>query len=210
MPRPDWRLWLIAVALLAVTYGAFVHQQRAIGAQRVLLHQADSTHHADSVASIELTRIALAASEEAAVLRVRFRDAQARDHAVAGQREAATARLASVRDSALAVARDSAATVGALRQQIERFVGASDSAEASHAREVEALRHSLRLAASTIEADSSAIARSLVALNAATARAVAAESQARLLRRMLPSTVGGWAKLAAAGGVGYLLARGTR
>ena len=210
MPRPDWRLWLIAVALLAVTYGAFVHQQRAIGAQRVLLHQADSTHHADSVASIELTRIALAASEEAAVLRVRFRDAQARDRALAGQREAAVARLASVRDSALAVARDSAATVGALRQQIERLVGASDSAEASHAREVEALRHSLRLAASTIEADSSAMARGLVALNAATARALAAESQARLLRRMLPSTLGGWTKLAAAGGVGYLLARGTR
>ena len=202
--------YVVVAALLIVGYDGWSRAEREKGAQRVLLHQADSTHHADSVASIELTRIALAASEEAAVLRVRFRDAQARDHAVAGQREAATARLASVRDSALAVARDSAATVGALRQQIERLVGASDSAEASHAREVEALRHSLRLAASTIEADSSAIARSLVALNAATARAVAAESQARLLRRMLPSTLGGWTKLAAAGGVGYLLARGTR
>jgi len=193
--------YVVVAALLIVGYDGWSRAEREKGAQRVLLHQADSTHHADSVASIELTRIALAASEEAAVLRVRFRDAQARDHAVAGQR---------VRDSALAVARDSAATVGALRQQIERLVGASDSAEASHAREVEALRHSLRLAASTIEADSSAMARGLVALNAATARALAAESQARLLRRMLPSTAGGWTKLAAAGGVGYLLARGTR
>ena len=208
--NPKGTVYVVAAALLIVGYAGWSRAEREAGAQRVLLHHADSTHHADSVASIETTRIALAASEEAAVLRVRFRDAQARDRALAGQREAAVARLASVRDSALAVARDSAATVGALRQQIERLVEASDSAEASHAREVEALRHSLRLAASTIKADSSAIARSLVALNAATARALAAESQARLLRRMLPSTLGGWTKLAAAGGVGYLLARGTR
>ena len=208
--NPKGTVYVVVAALLIVGYSGWSRAERAKGAQRVLLHHADSTHHADSVASIEMTRIALAASEEAAVLRVRFRDAQARDRAAASEREAAAARLASVRDSALAVARDSAATVGALRQQIERFVGASDSAEASHAREVEALRHLLRLAASTIEADSSAIARGIAAVNAATARAVAAESQARLLRRMLPSTLGGWTKLAAAGGVGYLLARGTR
>jgi hypothetical protein len=209
MPRPDWRLRfsviVLVVVLVAVTSGAFVRQQRQIGAQRVLLHQADSSHHADSVASVKLTRIALAATARADLARQAFRDAEAGQRTVAEAREAAVGRLAIARDSALAVAQDSTATVVELRRQVERLVGASDSAELSHAREVEALRHSLRLAALTIEADSTAIARGLAAVNGATARAVAAETQARLLRRMLPSTVRGWAKLGAVGALGYLI-----
>ena len=193
----------VAAAAFLIALGViFVRQQRRIGAQAVLLRQANSTARTATAQSVLKTRLLQEAVQEADKLRERFRAHEAGDGALRVSREAATALLASVRDSALAVAADSGATVVALREQVERLAVAGDSAVASHAREVEALRHSLRLAVLTIEADSTAIQKGLAAVDAAVARAVAAETQAKLLRRMLPSTVGGWAKLGAVGAIG--------
>ena len=69
--------------------------------------------------------------------------------------------------------------------------------------------HAASLGALAWAVDSVTVA-GIEAVNAAVARAVAAEAQGRILRRWLPSTPKGWAKVGAVGVLAYLAGQASR
>ena len=194
------------VLVAALLWGYTLHQ-REVGALRFQLAARDSVHRVDSIASVVAVERARQSDSAASSLRAVFRAEQARDRAVRAATDSAVRRLASMRDSALALAADSGATAAQLQTVVRQLVQASDSAEAAHSAERALTLRELAAAQATIIQDSLALAHSTDAINAMTKRAVDSEEQVRILKRLRPSGVGGWAKGAAAVGVGYLAGR---
>lgn len=185
-----WWLSVAGILAVAVLAGGYTMHEREVGALRERLKVATLQHTADSLLSVQTAAVAVLATRKADSLRAIFRREQAHDAVVSAAVDSTVKHLATVRDSALVVARDSAATTGQLRSELVRVVSASDSAEVAHQAEREALRAQLRRANQVIITDSTAIARGIVATNAALARATSSEREVAIMKKALPSGTG--------------------
>lgn len=176
--------------------------EKAVAAYQ--LHAADSTHHADSVTSVrKLDSLARANLRLDSMARA----ADARSARYAAARTATdTARvhLASARDSLAAVLADSQATIDALRASGQRMIQASDSAERSHLLERQAADSALHAATMAYRfAVDSVQKRATDAVNAATKRAIDAEAEVKIAKRLIPNSAVGWLKLAGTAAVAF-------
>lgn len=199
--------YAVPLALVAGGIATYAHQQREIGRQDVLLHAADSAAKVDKPVSIKAQQVAITATQIADSMKLAFVAERRKDAVVARKVDSTIAVLRMERGNALDLVSDTAATIDLLKGQMVRLVAASDSAEASHTAQRLILVQGLADAGKVITADSVALALGGKATRLMEKRAVGAEAQVALLRRALPSTVGGWVKLGLAAGVGYAVGR---
>ena len=203
------KLWLVAASpyiagvliVLAIVGGfKFVAREREIGAQKVLLHVADSTHKADSVQSVTASVEASNAARVADSLRAKGIQQVAAAKAQEAHTQAAAKAAGDERDAATRLLQDSLASISALRAEVERLVvsGRADSLAAAQQRDAD--RRAITALLRAIEVDSSAISKGLAATNAAIQRAAASEAQVRLLRAQMPSGVARWTERIVLGG----------
>lgn len=200
----------IATILTCAGYIGWRSHERTVGKLEVLLHQADSVHAADSVTAQEQSAQAQVAAQEADQQRRAALVEASHADALRASTEIAARLVSNERDTARRLLNDTAATVSQLRVELGQLVQASardsTAARQQHIADqlaIAELRHALAL-------DATAIARGLDATNAAIARAVAAESQAQLVRRSQSSTIGNVAKAGLLAGAAYLLGHLTR
>lgn len=172
--------YAIGLLALVAVFLYFRHAEQEIGAERVLRHAADSAHKVDSALATLAKADAAGARLEADSIRAAARERE--EEAARQQRRTnqAIGKLQIERDSALAVARDSTATIPELKQTIFRLAQASDSAqraqEGQHAVDLRALA----LAGRALAADSVALARQDTAYNTLLKRTLDAERLAKL------------------------------
>ncbi len=202
VPATAYLYGLLAVAV-ASGFGVFVHQQRLIGARDIALHQADSVA---KVRQAEFKAEAAAAEEARATadaLRAKARAEVAKDRAAKVLADSMVSAAASERDRAQRLLADSLATVAQLREQVTRLVASGKADSAAQAQRIAQLERTKASLLLLVGADSTAIQKGIAATNAAVARAVAAETQVKMLRRMLPSTAGQWVKLLVTAGASF-------
>lgn len=195
-----------AVAL-AGGYALWKHHVAADAVAEAELAHLTVQHFQDSTESVRLVDQARRSDSAASALRVVYRADQAKDRATAQATDAVVSRLASARDSAWAVLKDSASTLTETRAVLSRVLLASDSAEAAHKSERMLTLRELAAAQRVIVADSITGEHATDAINALTRRALASEAQVATLKRLTPSTFGGWVKTLAIAGVAVEVGR---
>lgn len=196
--------YLIATLIAGGALGAFVHYERQKGREEILQQQYDIRHKADSLR-------ADSSAQAASVLRQAFKDqADKYDHEksrrelVVVQTGAVLATLKTVRDSALALAHTSTATVMQLDAQLERLVVASDSAEHAHKLREEAWQKATDAAELSLLAGKQALAAQTAATNDAITRALSAEGALKAFHATRPGIVSNilWGGGLVAAGIG--------
>lgn len=192
------KFWMVVVGLVIVVavFLGFRQSERHKGALAVLFHQADSTHKADSLASLRavdslaqvnarLGTLAIAAQGKAKA----YEAAKVTDDTVA-------AHLASARDSLAKLIADSLATMAELRASGLRLIAASDSAERAHKIERQSADSALAAAKRTYTFAIDSVGKAANrAIQSAVKRATDAEGETKLAKQLLPSTLGGWLKV---------------
>ena len=107
-----------------------------------------------------------------------------------------------------AVLADSQATIAELRASGARLIQASDSAEAAHRLERQAADSALHAATFAYRfAVDSVQRRATDAVNAATKRAVDAEAETKIAKRLIPNSAVGWIKLGLTAGAAFEVGR---
>jgi hypothetical protein len=202
LPSTAYLYGLLAVAVVS-GFAGFVHYQRVIGARNLALHQADSVAKVRQAEFKEVEAEAAEARRARDVLLAKARAEVAKDRAAKVLSDSMISAASTERDRAQRLLSDSLATVAQLREQVTRLVasGKADSAaQGARIAQLERTKASLLL---LVGADSTAIQKGIAATNAAVARAVAAETQVKILRRLLPSTAGQWVKTLLTAGAAF-------
>jgi len=183
-------LWLAGAVIVTLGYAAFVAHEREVGRLDLMLRSANSVAVVRRQQFDSVQKAAVAANVTAFQFQQRYEAHRAGDADAERHTNAALEALTTARDSAMALAMDTTATVLQLTYTIGKLIEASDSAQAMHSAEREQFHHSLALADAALAADRLALAKGVDATNAAVARAVAAETQRDVLRKAMPSTAG--------------------
>ena len=178
------------VAALAGVTGFIVHE-RQVGAlnekvRTVEVEREAATAHADSM--LALARIATENAKDS-VYAARLLVAHSQALQAATRRAAALA--GSERAAAERVLADSLASVVALRGELTRLVAVSRSDSAASSAQHQADTQSIRGLLAAIQADSTAADRQRGALGAVMQRALGAEREVQLLKKLRPSVIVG-------------------
>lgn len=175
-------------------YAGWLHEhdlrQQQAGAAAALTHSLDSLTKATTRQTESLAVVALRATQKADSVAAQYRASLVPVRAAAVSVDTALSTLAASRDSALAIARDSAATTGQLRQEIGRLVTVSDSATAAFGAYRLAADSALAKATAAVQAGEAAAAHNRELLAAMTLRAQTAEREVALLKGKPPPKFG--------------------
>lgn len=180
---------LIVGGLVALVAGYFIWRQaeRHAGALAVITHQADSTHVADSVASLNTLRIAQEAQTHAEAAKSAALKQIAHQRADSARQDSLVRVSANERERAEQLLRDSLATTTELRAELGRSVAQSRRDSADSKQRIDALTRTQVLLLGAIQADSASHATELRALDAMRARAEASEKLTALVKQAEPS-----------------------
>lgn len=206
--KPRDYAWLALIVIVGLAL--FRYDARRQG------RMAERLHAADSVAKVRLVEQKLAhdsavvARLEADSLRAAARREVKRDAIIARHTDSVLSASATGRADALRMARDSASTLGQLRDVVQNLVAAGSRDSASFAQE--RLQHQRSILALTVALtqDSLTIQRGVAAELAAVNRSLAAEVQVRLLKSAKPSAFGNAVRTAGWLLAGFVIGRATR
>ena len=192
------KFWMAVVALVIVVAGFlfFRQHERHLGELAVLFHQADSTHKADSLASLKAADSLATANKKLGSLVVTAQGKAKAFEAAKVTSDTIATHLASARDSLAKLIGDSLATMAELRASGRRLIAVIDSSEFAHTKERQSADSALQAAktAYTFAVDSVGKAANR-AIQAAVKRATDAEGETKIAKQLLPSTLGGWLKV---------------
>lgn len=172
--------WAAVLIVVSGAFWGYTLKQREIGRLQVLLHVADSAHTVDSLAAVSARAVALAAVSRVDTLRVAYRAGNAKLEAVKVASSATSAALSDSVRVALAVARDSGATVAQLRAEIERVAIAVRSDSVTKQGVILSLETRVRDAERLADAEHASSLRWQATADAEGKRAADAERQVKL------------------------------
>lgn len=179
-----------AVLALFLGYAGFVSYERNIGAFRQKAAVADSVAKAAVTASRAATARAATAEAEAAALRQHAYVEIQKDRAVAHRTDSALTATANERQRAEQLLADSLASFAQMRAEVVQLVAKSRADSVAMATERAQYFASRGALLAALAADTVALNAGVMATNAATARATAAERQRDLYKSAQPSGFG--------------------
>ena len=180
---PKMYLYLAGAIVLVLGYVGWSVHERQVGALKVLLHVADSTHYADSTAAVRLAAIAKAASDSALALRQKAYVEVQKDRALGVKTDSVIAASANERARAERMLADSVATVAQVRAELQRVVTQGRADSTANAVQRGADQQTIRVLLLAVAADTVALQRAGDSYNALLKRTVAAEQQRDIAKR---------------------------
>ena len=197
-------VWTAGIVAVGAGVTGFIVHERQVGALNEQVKSVEAAHkqavaHADSM--LALARIATENAKDSVDA---ARALVAHGEALQASTRRAAAIAGSERAAAERVLADSLASVVALRGELTRLVAVSRSDSAASSAQHQADTQSIRGLLAAIQADSTAAERQRGALDAVMARALGAEREVQLLKKMRPSGVGSFVRGVAYFGAGVL------